>query len=55
MSARWIVEGPRGVFDDVGAATLDVDGGCLVFRDEGGKVVVAYAATSWTSVSEGNQ
>jgi len=49
---RWNVELPQGnVFEDVGAASLDIDGGCLVFRDEDGVVLVGYGADYWKTVS----
>jgi hypothetical protein len=38
--------------EGVRAATLSIEGGCLVFRDENGKITVAYSATSWTGVCE---
>lgn len=48
---RWLVEVKPDSFEDVGAAHLDVDGGCLVFRSEIGTVLVAYAVGSWLTVS----
>ena len=43
---RWTVYTRDGV-EDVGADTLDVTAGALVFRD-GEHVSVAYSPTSWT-------
>jgi len=46
-----LVEVKPDSFEDVGAAQLDVVGGCLVFRNEDGTVSVAYATGSWLTVS----
>jgi hypothetical protein len=49
---RWIVEEKPDTFDDVGADSLEVKGGCLVFKDVVGKITVAYAVGTWRTVTE---
>jgi hypothetical protein len=49
---RWDVELHDGEFHDVGATRLDVDGGCLVFYDANGAVLVAYSARRWVAVNQ---
>lgn len=49
---RWDVEVKRGVFEDVGAESVEVGhGGTLVFRDGHLRIVVAYAAGQWLTVT----
>jgi hypothetical protein len=50
--ARWIVEVTPDSFEDVGAHALELEGGCLVFRDDTYKITVAYSATEWRTVAE---
>lgn len=57
--ATWQIEvtegsgGPEGSSTRfVGAHTLDVVGGALVFRDAAGGVTEAYAASEWRTVSK---
>ena len=54
MSARrWNVEVQRDVFEDVGADSLELSNGALLFRREDGLPLVAYAPTTWLTVSLG--
>ena len=46
---RWTVTTRDGI-EDVGADTLAIHGGALVFRDDLG-LSVAYSPTTWTTVT----
>ena len=48
---RWDVELMTGEFHDVGAASIHIEDGCLVFRDADHFLLVAYAAGYWRAVS----
>jgi hypothetical protein len=50
---HWIIQCPDEEFDDVSAYRLEIDGGCLIFRNSDGEITLAYAAGTWTSVVEG--
>lgn len=53
---RWCVEVPRGdrsLTEDVGGAALEIkDSGLLVFTDDNGGLVIAYAPAAWLTVVE---
>ena len=48
---RWNVELVSGEFHDVGANSIHIEDGCLVFRDSDGFILVAYAANYWRGVT----
>lgn len=48
---RWNVEVRPGDFHDVGAASVTIDAATLIFRDEEGELVLAYAPGHWMTVS----
>lgn len=47
---RWLVETSLNVFEDVGATSLEIDHGVLIFKDIDGKVLVAYGPNTWRTV-----
>jgi hypothetical protein len=48
---RWDVELVTGEFHDVGASSIHIEDGCLVFRDSDGFILVAYGVGYWRAVS----
>lgn len=51
MSARWIVERPNKGIEDVGADRIEFQkSGGITFRDDSGRLVLAYAASQWVTV-----
>jgi hypothetical protein len=53
MAIRFYVERPNREFDDVGASTIIFNaGGGLVFNDDSGRLVVAYATGQWKTVTQ---
>ena len=55
MTDRYYVERKPDVFEDVGAATIGINHGSLIFTDADDQLVVAYATGQWiTVVPEGD-
>lgn len=48
---RWDVQLAKGQYEDVGASSCEIDGGALVFRDQYGKIVLAYGPSQWLEVA----
>lgn len=47
---RWYVKTTRGELEDVGAHSLRIDSGALIFEDIAGGLVLAYSPSGWIEV-----
>jgi predicted GH43/DUF377 family glycosyl hydrolase len=52
LDKRWMVERVEGEDHDVGAQSVEIKDGALVFYNGAGQMTVAYAAGQWREVWE---